>query len=157
MAEAKKARSRKAPGKTRDRPGEYVGFRSPPELKAKLEDAAKGAGRSLSSEAQFRLEQSFEREARLGGPELHQISQLAAAAFWHAGAQQARMDGLPTAPKSWLHDPACYGSAVAAVIFALIAGDPERDDAIRHARVSQMLTRLAFAFPPPAAKPGENT
>lgn len=40
-------------------PGDYVGFRAPPELKARLAAAAAATGRSLSTETQFRLEQSF--------------------------------------------------------------------------------------------------
>ena len=42
--------------------GDYVGFRSSSSLKAKLEQAAKASGRSLSGESQFRLEQSFRDE-----------------------------------------------------------------------------------------------
>lgn len=59
MAAKRKARPT---DRKRERPGEYVGFRSPPALKTKLEEVARAAGRSLSSEAQFRLEKSFERE-----------------------------------------------------------------------------------------------
>lgn len=55
------ASKRKASSK-RERPGDYVGFRSPADLKQRLANAAENAGRSLSSEAQFRLERSFERE-----------------------------------------------------------------------------------------------
>jgi hypothetical protein len=42
----------------------YVGFRAPPALKSQLEAAARANGRSLSTEAQVRLERSF-----LGPPE----------------------------------------------------------------------------------------
>lgn len=49
----------------RDRPGEYVGFRASPALKKKLERAAKAAGRSLSTETQMRLEQSFRDDRML--------------------------------------------------------------------------------------------
>jgi hypothetical protein len=62
MAAKKKALST---AKRRERPGEYVGFRSPAWLKKQLEQAADLAGRSLSTEAQFRLERSFERGALL--------------------------------------------------------------------------------------------
>lgn len=40
-------------------PGAYVGFRASGDLKDKLAAAAAESGRSLSAEAQFRLEQSF--------------------------------------------------------------------------------------------------
>ena len=43
-------------------PREYVGLFAPKELKRLLIDAARGNGRSLSSEAQFRLERSFDQE-----------------------------------------------------------------------------------------------
>jgi hypothetical protein len=47
------------------KPGERVtlGLRVTPEIKNKLEKAAMEKGRSLSQEAEFRLERSFEREA----------------------------------------------------------------------------------------------
>lgn len=45
--------------------GDYVGFRSPRELKKQLELVAASAGRSLSTETQFRLVQSLRAEAAL--------------------------------------------------------------------------------------------
>src|SRR4051794_23704862 len=61
------AETSKRVGRPRIRPesegaGDYVGFRAPRELKEKLAAAAAASGRSLSTEAQFRLERSFERE-----------------------------------------------------------------------------------------------
>jgi hypothetical protein len=50
-----------------DGPGEYVGFRASKDLKEKLEAAAHNSARSLSSEAQFRLEQSFRDESTREG------------------------------------------------------------------------------------------
>ncbi len=54
-------------GRPRSRPedqgsGDYVGFRASRELKGKLKTAAAASHRSLSTEAQFRLEQSFLNE-----------------------------------------------------------------------------------------------
>ena len=43
----------------KDGPGDYVGFRASHDLKARLTAAAAKSGRSLSTEAQFRLETSF--------------------------------------------------------------------------------------------------
>src|SRR5437868_12650617 len=48
-----------------DGPGDYVGFRAPRELKERLEAAASRNGRSLSTEAQIRLERSFEKQSLL--------------------------------------------------------------------------------------------
>src|SRR5215208_346894 len=45
-----------------DAPGDYVGFRAPRELKERLEVAAARSGRSLSTEAQIRLEKSFDQQ-----------------------------------------------------------------------------------------------
>ena len=59
---------RRRPGRPRTRteegPGDYVGFRAPRELKERLDAAAAASGRSLSTEAQLRLENSF-RDQRL--------------------------------------------------------------------------------------------
>lgn len=44
---------------SKSKAGEYIGFRSPKDLKEKLEQAAQASGRSLSTEVQFRLERSF--------------------------------------------------------------------------------------------------
>lgn len=69
-AKAKIRGKSSSPG--RDRPGEYIGFRAPVDLKAKLEGAAKTASRSLSSEAQFRLERSFAEQQLL--PEVLELA-----------------------------------------------------------------------------------
>ena len=63
-------RTKKRVGRPRSaeqaRAGEYVGFRAPKELKDRLEHAAAAANRSLSTEAQVRLEHSFVREEHFG-------------------------------------------------------------------------------------------
>ena len=48
--------------RTEETTGDYVGFRAPRELKERLEAAAGASGRSLSTETQFRLENSFREE-----------------------------------------------------------------------------------------------
>lgn len=45
--------------------GEYVGFRASADLKRRLQASADAAGRSLSTEAQFRLERSYRDESLL--------------------------------------------------------------------------------------------
>lgn len=90
--------------------GEYVGFRSPRELKAKLERAAQDAGRSISTEAQFRLEQSFETDDLFAGPSTRAFAMMLAAAV----AEVERKSG-----QSWLSDAATYKRALLAV-YALL-------------------------------------
>ncbi len=58
----KKGRPPLAPEKRR---GASLGFRPTPEIRAKLEEAAAVADRSLSQEIESRLERSFEREESL--------------------------------------------------------------------------------------------
>jgi hypothetical protein len=57
------ATAKRRPGRPRTRtteqPGDYVGFRCPRQLKGWLEIAAADSGRSLSTEVQARIEQSF--------------------------------------------------------------------------------------------------
>ncbi len=44
-----------------------MGFRPTPEVREKIEEAAKANGRSMSQEVEHRLEQSFEGDEALGG------------------------------------------------------------------------------------------
>ena len=57
---------RKRPGRPRKRSqetaGDYVGFRIPRAVKEQLSAAAEASGRSLSTEAQFRIEWSFREQ-----------------------------------------------------------------------------------------------
>ena len=67
-----------------ERKGDYVGFRSPRQLKERLTKSALACGRSLSTEAQFRLEVSFRDDDvvtqaldRLWGPDVgHTLQQI---------------------------------------------------------------------------------
>lgn len=58
-------------------------LRLPPELKEKLENAAKESGRSKNAEAVYRLEQSFEQppSAELSPAQLEQITKAAGASY----------------------------------------------------------------------------
>jgi hypothetical protein len=60
------SQAKRGPGRPRrsqrEGPGDYVGFRASRDLKERLAWAAARTGRSLSTEAQFRLEESFRSE-----------------------------------------------------------------------------------------------
>lgn len=58
-------------------------LRLPPELKEKLEDAAKESGRSKNAEAVYRLEQSFNEQSPLplSAEHLEQITKAAGASY----------------------------------------------------------------------------
>ena len=62
MTEAKRRVGRPKTRPDEEGAGDYVGFRAPRRLKEDLARAAKAAGRSLSTEAQFRLERTFDRD-----------------------------------------------------------------------------------------------
>src|SRR5438067_1401563 len=97
-------------------PGDYVGFRAPRELKERLEAAATRSGRSLSTEAQIRLEKSFEKQDLLTGAlELAYGPQLAGIVFLIAEmmSENGRLAGFTSgesaeAMENWLSDPFAY-------------------------------------------------
>ena len=116
-------------------PGDYVGFRAPRELKERLEAAAARSGRSLSTEAQIRLERSFEKQDILGGalelaygPRLAGILMLVA----EMTSQVGRIAGFTSgesgvAMDNWLSDPFAYDQAVTAAYRILDAFRPAGD------------------------------
>ena len=106
MAKAKRANFGGRP-KREPMPGERVpmSFRVTPELKARIDRAAEHSGRSVSLEMELRLEQSFEKETRLGGPDLSNIATLMLAAFWHAGSQYARSNDRPELAEAMAQRP----------------------------------------------------
>jgi hypothetical protein len=95
----------------------FVGFRTPPALKSQLEAAARENGRSLSVEAQTRLEQSFRGEGYL-----YEALRLA---FGGQGAEFLLLLGraVRSAPffagitpeDTWLDDPSAYAAAAAQI------------------------------------------
>ena len=119
-----------------DGPGDYVGFRAPRELKERLEAAAARNGRSLSTEAQIRLEKSFEKQELLVGalelaygPRLAGILFLLGEMMSEVGASAAFASGESVeAMRSWLDDPFAYDQAITAVYDILTsfrpAGEP---------------------------------
>src|SRR5262245_29630464 len=82
-----------APPKRKPKPGErfQIGVRVTPEMKHRLEGAAESSGRSLSQEAELRLERSFDREDLVGdvlsaayGEEMAGLLALVASAMTNA-------------------------------------------------------------------------
>jgi hypothetical protein len=65
MAESERRRTGRPKTRIKEKPGSYVGCRVPDSLKTELENAAMAAGRSLSTETQVRLAESFQRDAAL--------------------------------------------------------------------------------------------
>ena len=105
-------------GRPRMRPaeegaGDYVGFRAPKRLKDDLSKAAAASGRSLSTEAQFRLEQSF---AEFAYPaEIAALAELIARVMTEAGELITGMNQLAGhGSRTWLTDPYAYDQAVKA-------------------------------------------
>jgi hypothetical protein len=129
-------RTKKRMGRPREtqraRPGEYVGFRAPKELKDRLERAAAAANRSLSTEAQVRLEHSFIRQDHLlqalcltYGDRAAGLLLLIGRAMANAGwwADQYR----PVTDHIWLDDPYAFDQVRQAIIQVLDLARPEGD------------------------------
>jgi len=133
-------------GRTRGRPslpkGEgkrhAIGLRVTAGLRHSLEAAVTASGRSLSQEAEFRLEQSFRDEAAYGGRELAGLFRMMAGA---AAMIEARRDG-----KKWSEDYET-GMAARAAWQSLIrhAIPPMPDAMAREMRTEEVRD------PPPAA------
>lgn len=135
--EASSQRRRTGRPKTvlREKPGEYVGLRAPNELKERLDAAAAAAGRSLSTEAQLRLEASF-RDQRLFDEALDTECGEGTAgvvALLREIIKRVASDCLPfagTPGATWMTHPVTYDQAVKAVNLALETlrppGDPNR-------------------------------
>jgi hypothetical protein len=106
------ATAKRRPGRPRvriadeQRASDYVGFRCPRELKGWLTDAAANSGRSLSTEAQVRLEQSFLEGAALRlayGPEGAELLNILGQLLRHGpGARGADIQS------NWPSDPIAY-------------------------------------------------
>lgn len=119
-----------------NRAGEYVGFRSPKKLKARLEAAAESHGRSLSTEVQSRLEQSLAGEdhlaamrEELGGPATYAILMILGRVLQQTGtiaAMSTRL--LPGEVRAhidaWPRDPYAFMQAAKAAALVLVALQP---------------------------------
>jgi TraY domain len=131
-------------------PGDFVGFRAPRELKEKLKQAAASSGRSLSTEAQFRLEKSFHPEELLAetlelafGPGLAGLLTLAGRVMREAGSSkmyQKQRDG-GVSGGSWPMDPDAYNEAVRAAHAVLEEWRP--DGAVDPASTGSIAARFA--------------
>ena len=84
------------------------------QLRAKLERDAEERGCTLNAAIVDRLERSFLVETSLAGPEALRM----AAAFVLSGEHAAAYEGHPewAASGQWRQDPACYETAILAVI-----------------------------------------
>lgn len=102
-----------------DAPGEYVGFRAPRALKEKLETAAEVAGRSLSTEAQFRLQESFRDDEqlpaslkRIYGPQLAGLLLLIGEILRDAGRVAGfKSTGTLRGADEWFDEPKAFNQA----------------------------------------------
>src|SRR4051812_11821733 len=118
-------------------PGDYVGFRAPRDLKEKLERAAQIAGRSLSTETQFRLEQSFERQLAVSqaldfrfGPRTAAVIQLIAKLLEHAGDEALVLSG--SQGTDWLSDPYVFDQVERGLGRLFAALRPRGDTALKY-------------------------
>jgi hypothetical protein len=102
------------------KPGERVqlGFRVPPELKKRLERAAGHSTRSISAEAEFRMQQSFDRQDLLPdvlklafGSDLGSMVMLLGERMHDAGLTAGLLKNGTTA--DWIKDPDAFAKAVA--------------------------------------------
>lgn len=93
------------------------------ELKRNLEAAA--SGRSLSQEAEFRLERSFSEEDAIGGATMKRLAQVMVASFFLGGERSAfSREGTPSV-EEWINDPDCYREAVVSLLDALVHRAPD--------------------------------
>jgi hypothetical protein len=99
-----------------------LGIRAAPGMKSKLIEAAKRNGRSLSAEAELRLEQSFQIEAMLDeawgliyGSSGRDLMKLIGCAIRYA----------PTSEADWINDPLQYNLVIGTLI-PLLTEDPIR-------------------------------
>jgi hypothetical protein len=126
MAKTKRGRPPKPPA-ARKRNNLTIRVRD--KLKADLEANAAGNQRSLSEEAEFRLERSFSEESfidhALGGADMRQMAILMISAFSSAGRRGALASGHPEwTPAEWLQDPYCYKQAMLGALQALAPAHP---------------------------------
>ena len=102
-----------------------VGLRIREPLRAGLENAAKKRGVSLNTELAERLARTLAEDETYGGPEIHNMARLMAAAFLQGGRVGAMQRQHPEwGPVDWMNDPWCYATAVGTVLDTLEAHQP---------------------------------
>jgi hypothetical protein len=112
-------------------PGErvHLGFRVTPDMKNRVEAAAAASGRSISQEAEFRLERSFSDDSAFSSPEVRLWAHYLAAKFHKEGSFRAREKGSAVDDKQWMADPDCLRTASFEVIDSLIKDMVRQPDA----------------------------
>jgi hypothetical protein len=96
-----------------------LNMRTTAEIRDRLVAAANASGRSFAQEAEFRIEQSYAEDDRLGGPITRALVTMLAAAI--ADAEQRT-------GKSWLTDRVTYRRALLSVhaIIGRLGPEPEK-------------------------------
>lgn len=132
-------------------PGErvHLGFRVTTDLKRRMELAAQRNGRSISQEAEFRVEHSFDRDDLLPevltlkyGRQLAGVVMLLGLAMKLAGETNAFIKtGDSNKAKQWMDDPFAFDEAVKAVNLILEKLGP----------------KASVEFPPALQNNGEKT
>ncbi|ROQ01147.1 hypothetical protein EDC65_0324 [Stella humosa] len=134
-----------APPTSEPRPGQKttLSVRASPQLKAKILDAMKMSGRSLSEEAELRLDWSFAAEEEWGSAEIRRMAFILAGAFDQWGRAAAIMNGHPDwTPAQWVADPDCYGAASRAVVETLYSNLPTNDPDLRRQFLANLIVRI---------------
>jgi hypothetical protein len=140
-------------------PGErvHLGFRVTPEMKRRVEDVANASGRSISQEAELRLERSFEQQRLL--PEALELAygdELAGVLIAIAEAMNdARLHARIVTDedyRTWLEDGFAFDAAVAAaqIVFEALrpagstknAASPRTSAEIAQVSAKRLLQRL---------------
>jgi hypothetical protein len=142
--------------KARARQKTTLGILASAQLKTRLTEEAEKAGRSLSAEAEFRLERSFQQQDLLGevlsltyGPKLAELVAMVASAMRAAGSAAA-LSGEHSwdAVDRWTEIPYAFNEAFVAAVTVLEgrrpAGGSDWPD-----------TLLSAPVPEPQRKPGE--
>jgi hypothetical protein len=110
--------------------GEFVGksavfsTRIRPDLRIKLEKAAKDSGRSVSQEVEFRLRRSFTDDEKIA----EMFFDRTTFALMRMVALAIHLNPLPENNRSWLEDPEQFESAIAAALNVLEAVRPGKVD-----------------------------
>jgi predicted transcriptional regulator len=118
-----------------------LGLKVTPEIKRRLDQAARKSGRTQSQQAELMIERSFAEEDGFGGPEMRRLAYLMTAAFATAG--RLRAGGKP----NWIEDSGCYRAGMFGVIDALLIGLPDATAEEIAAEIEglkgRLLTRIA--------------
>jgi hypothetical protein len=120
-------------GSNKDRAGEFVGFRAPKELKERLVAAAEASDRSISTEAQFRLERSFRDDdlvpqvlSAAYGPQFAGIILAVGRAMHIAGRHAGMLEGgTIESIDNWVNSPWAFRQAHKAAEKILEAVQPD--------------------------------